>query len=173
VTTLVDVGGGRGTLVKAVLQAHPHLRGICVDRADVCARAAADLLAGDPALAGRLSFVPGDFFGAVPPGADLYLLKNVLHNWNDDSAVAILMTIREAMSAPGARLLLIEPLAEEGTPSAYEAMDDLLQMVICQEGTTARSAGQFRTLLRRAGFDQESVAALPTGHSVVSAVKRA
>jgi C-methyltransferase len=170
VRTVVDVGGGRGTLVKAVLQGHPHLRGICVDREDVCARAAGELRASDPALADRLSFVPGDFFASVPAGADVYLLKNVLHNWNDDSAVAILTRVREAMDAAGARLLVIEPLVGEGPPSAYEAMDDLLQMVICQEGTTARSADQVRTLLARAALAEASVARLPTGHSVVSAV---
>lgn len=173
VTTVVDVGGGRGTLVKAVLRAHPHLRGMCVDRADVCARAETELRASDAALAARLTFVPGDFFGTLPPGADLYLLKNVLHNWNDDSAVAILERIREAMHAPGARLLVIEPLAGDGAPSAYEAMDDLLQMVICQEGTTARSDAQFRALLHRAGLVVESVTPLATGHAVIAAGRAA
>jgi C-methyltransferase len=189
----VDVGGGRGILARELLAAHPHLTGTVVDRPDVCARAAAELREAEPALAARLAFVGGDFFDGVPAGADLYMLKNVLHNWSDDSAARILASVEAAMDGgpgdgasgdggraggapgdgrPGARLLVIEPLHGAGPPSVHEAMDDLMQVVICEPGTTARTEADLRSLFDRAALAVAGADRLATGHSVVEVVRQ-
>ncbi len=167
VSTVVDVGGGRGTVVRGLLRAVPHLRGQCVDRPAVCARAQRDL---DADLRGRLTYCPGDFFEAVPAGADLYLLKNVLHNWGDERAVAILRSIATALAGVAdGRLLIIEPVIGGGMSGLYRALDDLLQLVICEPGATPRSADALSALATQAGFLVTGVEALPSGHTVIEA----
>lgn len=148
--------------------AAPCCTGVCFDRPDVCARASAHLQSTDPELAERLVFVEGDFFGDLPGGADLYLLKNVLHNWTDDTSIKILRRIHAAMEENrSARLLVIEPPLDEGPPNVRQAMDDLMQIVICEPGTTARSFETMRALLERASFVVTEVHDLPTGHAVI------
>jgi hypothetical protein len=167
VRTLVDVGGGRGTLARELLAAHRHLTATVVDRPDVCERTTAQLRETEPELAQRLAFVGGDFFREVPPGGDLYLLKNVLHNWNDHSSARIVARVRDAMAdRPGARLLVIEPLRSEGAPSVHEAMDDLMQVVVCEPGTTMRTEAALRRLLHSEGLAVTAIDRLATGHSV-------
>lgn len=171
VRRVVDVGGGRGTLLKSLLAAVPQLKGTCVDRPEVCARGAEDLRVEAPELMDRLAFRAGDFFSDIPPGGELYLLKNVLHNWNDESAVRILRCIRGAMEeVGGARLVIIEPLSPEGAPTIYQAMDDLMQTVICEAGTSARSREALYKLLRKASLTPLGTDLLATGHSLVDAV---
>jgi len=170
IDTVVDVGGGSGALLKGLLAVVPHLRGICVDRADVCARGAQLLAASGSALVGRLEFRAGDFFEALPPGQPLYLLKNVLHNWGDDRCVDLLRTVRVAMSVrPDARLLVIEPLAESAMPAMYKALDELMQVVISEPGVAARSESAFRALIERAGLRVLSVQTLASGHALIEA----
>lgn len=170
VSWIVDVGGGRGTLLRAMLAEHPHVRGTCIDRASVCDRARRELAEQSPGLAARLEFAAGDFFAGVPAGADIYLLKNVLHNWGDDPSRQILRTLRTAMAGrPDARLLVIEPLEDGPLPATYKALDDLLQVVISEPGAAARSEQDFRRLLGESGFSVERVDALPSGHSVMQA----
>ncbi len=167
---VVDVGGGTGTVLKGLLSCVPHLQGVCTDRSDVCARGAEALRIEAPELVGRLSFEVADFFQGVPPGGDLYLLKNVLHNWNDDGATRILQCVRDAMhGVPGARLVVIEPLSPEEAPSTYQAMDDLMQSVICESGTQTRSEEEMNRLLARASFSPIGVDSIATGHSLVEA----
>jgi len=165
VTTVVDVGGGRGTVVRGLVRAVPHLRGTCLDRPEVCDRARRDL---EPELRDRLTFLGGDFFESVPPGADLYLLKNVLHNWGDERALAILRPIAVALGGvTDGRLLIIEPVIGGGMAGLYRALDDLLQLVICEPGATPRSADALSVLAAQAGFRVTGVQALPSGHTVV------
>lgn len=168
VQTMVDIGGGRGTVVKGLLARLPHARGIVLDRASVCERAAADLAATDPAMAARLEFRSGDFFAEVPASADVYLLKNVLHNWNDAHAAAILATIRRA-AGPASRLLVLEPPAEGAAGGAFQRLDDLMQVVICDPGTVARTEDELRALLTAAGFVVAAVTPIKTGHAVLDA----
>jgi hypothetical protein len=168
VRTIVDIGGGRGTLVKALLARLPGARGVVLDRASVCDRAAADVAKTDPAMAARLEFRAGDFFADVPQGADLYLLKNVLHNWNDEHAGAILATIRRAVS-DSSRLFVLEPPAEGQAGGAFQRLDDLMQVVICDPGTVARTEEELRALLSGAGFAVAGVTPLKTGHVVLDA----
>jgi hypothetical protein len=175
VRTLVDVGGGSGVLVREVMKLHADLRAIVVDREDVCRRAAACI--GDE-FGGRLTFQPGDFFVQVPAGADAYLLKNVLHNWNEESCARILGTVRNAMTASrpngerAPRLFVIEPLVEPDDESPRKRVHALFQIVVCQDGTRERTEAQMRAMVADAGFAVTGTAALATGHTVLEAVAR-
>ena len=173
IRVVVDVGGGSGTMLRRLLAPHEQLRGICADRADVCRRAAAEPESlADREIAGRLSFEPIDFFTTVPANGDLYILKNVLYDWNDDSRLRILESIRQAMrqtaaldDRPGSaqpRLLVIEPLIDPAR--------SLFQMVICEEGTRGLDESGMRSLLQRAKYDIASVKYLPTQHTVYECV---
>lgn len=168
VRTIVDVGGGRGTLLIGLLRALPQASGAVVDRPDTCARAAAALSEVAPELAGRLTFAPGDFFDAVPSAADRYLLKNVLHNWGDADAARLLRVIGGAM-APGARLLVIDAVEDGMLPPMYRALDSLMQMVVSSEGNVPRTADQLAALVAAAGFTVVDRAWLPSGHLVLEA----
>ncbi len=170
VRTVVDIGGGRGTIVRGLLRALPHLTGVCFDRPDVCERAARDV---EPALHGRLSYVGGDFFASVPPGADIYILKNVLHNWNDERGVALLRAVAAAMQgAAQSRLLIIEPVIGGGMPGLYRALDDLLQIVICEPGATPRSREDLSALATGAGYAVAEPRALSSGHMLIECAVR-
>jgi hypothetical protein len=170
VALAVDIGGGRGSVLAALLAASPRMRGICVDREAVCARAAAALARSDPALAARLTFTAGDFFSALPAGGDLYLLKNVLHNWGDERAVAILERVREAMHGrAGARLLVVEALEGTAMPGRYMGLDQLLQVVVCEPGAEGRTPAALAALLDRSGFVVTSAVPLATGHTLTEA----
>jgi hypothetical protein len=147
VDLVVDVGGGEGALVAALLGAYPHLAGIVYDAEPVAAAARRRL--AEAGLAGRATCVGGDFFAAVPGGGSLYLLKSVLHDWDDDACVAILRRCREAMR-PGARLLVAErALPSEGGPSEA-ALFDVNMLVVT--GGRERTVREYQTLLHAAGL---------------------
>lgn len=164
---VVDVGGGSGVITRTVLKFYPHVEGVVVDREDVCTRAAA---AVNGEFNGRLRYQSGDFFAEVPEGGDVYFLKNVLHNWNEESCAKILGTVRKAMTAEKARLLVIEPLVEAEDTSPRMLMNALFQIVICQDGTRDRTQSEMRAMLAANGFTVTDVKVLPTGHAVVEAV---
>lgn len=167
---VMDIGGGRGTLLRGLLGAQPHLRGILVDREPVVRRAAAFLAVADPALAARIECLAGDFFEPPPARADVYILKNVLHNWNDESAGRILTAVRAAMeAAPDARLLVIEPVRGGGMQERYMRLDDLLQAVVCEPGAVARSADELAALVEAARLRPLGRTSLQTGHLVLEA----
>jgi hypothetical protein len=154
--TIVDIGGADGTLLAGILAAAPLTRGIIFDQPRV--RAAAERRIADERLQERCTFAGGDFFGEVPAGADAYILKYVLHDWNDDEAVAILRNVRRAAPAQ-ARLIVIEPLLPEGQEPALEAtMMDIAMLVIT--GGRERTAAEFGELYERAGFRLQRV--IPT-----------
>src|SRR5262249_45993520 len=113
--TVADIGGGKGTLLAAILRAHDHLRGILFDLPSVVDDAAALLRASGGA--DRCDFVPGDFFQRVPGGADAYLLANVLHDWDDADSVRILGAGRAALANSG-RVLIVERLIPDDLAAA-------------------------------------------------------
>jgi hypothetical protein len=154
---IVDVGGGSGVLLEAILRATPGLRGVLVDRLEAVERAR-ERLAG-AALADRAECVVGDFFDTVPAGADAYLLSRVIHDWHDDDARRILATCRAAMP-DGARLLLVDAILPERAADGPEAIRMDLHMLVLF-GARERTAAQFRDLLAGAGFDVRRV--VPTG----------
>jgi O-methyltransferase domain len=164
---VVDVGGGRGTIVKEIVRRHSHLRGVCADRETVCLRAETQLRRDDPELAARMTFIPTDFFAAVPGGGDVYILKNVVHNWNDDSCLRILRNIAAAMApTPGARLSLMEPVA---MPPLYEASDGLVKAVLGEKGMPQRSEAEFSALIEAAGLHIVDAYIPETGMAIIDA----
>ncbi|WP_024803572.1 methyltransferase [Nocardia sp. BMG51109] len=153
VHSIVDVGGGRGGLLRMLLRHNTHPTGILFDQP----QALDGHVLGTPDLAGRWTTVAGDFFEAVPAGGDLYLLKHVLHDWNDDECVRILRCCRRAMPAH-ARLLIAETLTPEPNTPHYAWTVDLLIMTVTAGRERARE--HYETLLAAAGLELTRI--LPT-----------
>jgi hypothetical protein len=150
--TVVDVGGGRGALLTALLAAHPHQHGVLFDLPHVVAGASsAD---GD-----RLRVVGGSFFDGVPSGGDAYLLRAILHDWPDEDCVRILEACRAAMG-DSTRLLIIERDLADGLQEA--ALSDLNMLV--GPGGRERTRAEYAALLARAGL--RLVAALPSARGL-------
>lgn len=168
--TLVDVGGGNGALLTGLLKANPHLQGIVFDRPDVAERATANL--AEAGLADRCRAVGGDFFKEVPGGGDAYLLKHVIHDWNDRDAVAILTTCRRAMP-PHASLLLVEGVypehIDESLPSRGAASNDV-NMLVCTGGRQ-RNAAEFDQLFNAAGFRLNRIIPTPAASCVIEGMR--
>lgn len=160
IRTLADIGGGRGLLLKAVLQAYPALQGLLFDLPEVLAQAEV------AEVAERLSLVSGNMFESVP-GADVYLIKTVLHDWPDDKVVTILRNIRQAMQ-PHSRLLICENLYPSGNEPHPTRFYDLHMMVIL--GGAERSEAQFRDLLAQADLKLERVISTAGPLSILEAV---
>ena len=168
VGTLADLGGGNGTLLAAYLGAHPELHGILFDGASGLGDAGDVLRAAG--VAGRTETVAGDFFEAVPP-ADAYVVKSVLHDWDDERCLAILASVRAAIADDGV-LLVVEPVVptDPGTLAGRSTllMSDL-NMLVCTGGKE-RTHAEFDALFTRGGFRLESVTPCPpSGYSVLRA----
>jgi len=141
---VADIGGGYGQLLLAILEAHPHLSGILFDLPHATP---------ETGLPDRCEFVAGDFMKSVPAGADVYLLKHVIHDWNDDQARLILENCRRAMTDE-ARLLVIERILPEhfrNTARDQSAARTDLTMLIAHSGRE-RTKAEFHELLDAAGF---------------------
>jgi O-methyltransferase domain len=147
VSTVVDVGGGDGTLLEALLVHVPALEGISFDLPGVVERARTRIAA--TAVADRLRVEAGDFFEAVPDGADVYVLSQVLHDWSDADCARILEACRRA-ARPATRLLVLEQvLPDDATPSPAR-LTDLNMLVLL--GGRERSLGEFAALLETGGW---------------------
>ncbi|HEX2064598.1 MAG TPA: methyltransferase [Acidimicrobiales bacterium] len=151
---MVDVGGSHGVLLAALLRANPDATGVLFDRPEVVT-GARDALARR-GLTERVELVEGDFFEEVPSGGDLYLLKHILHDWDDERAGRILERCHEA-APPGATLLVVERLLGPGA-DAVAALADLLMMVLF--GGRERTADEYRRLLAGAGWKVQRVVPL-------------
>ncbi|MCO5996957.1 methyltransferase [Actinoallomurus rhizosphaericola] len=159
--TVVDVGGGDGTLLSHVLRAHPGVRGVVFDVPTGLAATATTL--AEAGVAARCEVVSGDFFVSVPAGADAYLLKQILHDWDDERATAILRNVRAAVP-PGGRLFVIErAVPERVTPGDPAEIRDLLLdlHMLVATGGRERTEREFERLLDAAGFEQVRLTALP------------
>jgi hypothetical protein len=163
ITHLIDVGGGRGELLKAVLRRHGHLRGTLYDQPAVVAPVTVP-----PELEGRLSVEGGNFFESVPAGGDAYLLKHILHDWGDEASLTILRLIRAGL-APGGRVLILEQVIPPGNdPSPAKLLD--LNMLVMAEGGRERTPGEYALLLEQAGLRLAKIHPTPSPISVVEAV---
>jgi hypothetical protein len=151
IRTIIDVGGGRGALLATLLRADPGLRGILFDRPPVAAEARGRLERAG--LDGRCEVVGGDFFESIPAGGDAYLLQRVIHDWDDDQALAILRNCRRAMN--DSRLLIIELVIPAGNDRSLSKLFDLVMLVQC--GGQERTEAEYRTLLAAAGFELTAV----------------
>jgi hypothetical protein len=150
--TLVDIAGGQGTLLASVLEANPHCRGVLFDQPQTVASARSYLAARG--LADRSEVVEGDFFASVPAGADTYLLKYIVHDWDDESAIRILTNCREAM-APAGKVLLAEIVMQGRGRLGYPELSDLEMLVLL--GSRERTVEEYETLLGRAGLSVKSI----------------
>jgi len=163
---IVDVGGGYGELLVAILKAHPKARGVLVDLPH--ASEGAKQYARQAGVAERCEFVAGDFFESVPPGGDAYLLKSVLHNWNDEKSAVILRNCGRAMPQ-GAKLLLVErifPARLDVSPAHQAVARSDLNMLV-GPGGRERTEVEFRNLLGAAGFAPVDVFATATEFSII------
>jgi hypothetical protein len=150
--TLVDVGGGTGVLLAAILRAAPGVSAVLFDRPEVVRDA-------------QVPHVAGDFFVEVPAGADAYVLSRVIHDWSDADAVAILRTVRRAIPA-GGTLLLVEAVLPERAADDPAAVRMDLHMLTLLRGQE-RTAEEFASLLAAAGFRLDRVVATVSGVHVL------
>ncbi len=166
--TLVDVGGGQGALLSALLLAHPHLSAVLFDQPAVVAESGPVLAAAG--LTTRVSCAAGDFFAEVPAGGDLYLLKSVLHNWDDAAYTKILRSCRRAM-ADHARLLVIERVVPPGNDPAEAKLFDINMLVML--GGQERTEREHRRLFEAAGFDLTRIIATRSPLSLIEGTPKA
>jgi len=145
--TLADIGGGNGSLLTAVLKQYPALRGILFDLPGVTERARADLQGAG--LADCCRVVGGNFFEEVPSGADAYLMRHIIHDWDDEKATRILRNVHQAMGKEG-RLLLVEGVIPPGNDPYFGKLLDLTMLVI--PGGKERTDEEYRKLYEAAGF---------------------
>ncbi|WUO08319.1 acetylserotonin O-methyltransferase [Streptomyces virginiae] len=167
--SVTDVGGGSGTLLAAVLAAHPGLTGVVFDTADGLAEAAKTL--ARHGLQDRCSLNAGDFFQSVPQGSDMYLVKSVLHDWTDAQAVTILRHCRQVLP-PGGVVLIVEPVLPEvvGAEDEGTYLSDLNMMV--NVGGRERTRADFEEVCRRAALRVTTVTPLAEAapYSLIEAV---
>lgn len=159
--SVVDVGGGQGALVAALLTAHPHLRGVVLDQPHVVAQAPAVLEAAG--VADRAEVAAGSFFEALPAGADAYVMKAILHDWDDEEAQRILRSCRAAIPSHGVLLVVERDL---GLPNqAPDAKFSDLNMMI-GPGGRERTREEFAALFGASGFALDRVTPTAIGLSV-------
>jgi SAM-dependent methyltransferase len=164
--TVIDVGGGNGALLLGILGANPKLRGIVFDRPPAIEGAKVKLAAAG--LESRCRAVGGDFFEAVPDGGDAYLLKHVIHDWNDDRAVAILKNCHRAMNGRG-KLIIAEgvyPVRIEQSDICRGAAANDVNMLV-STGGRQRSEAEFRSLYDAAGFRLTKLVPTPARLSLI------
>jgi len=164
--TLVDIGGGNGTLMITVLHAYPEPSGIIFDLAHARDGALEQIAAAG--LTDRCTFVEGDFFKSFPTGADAYCLKWILHDWDDQDCITILRTCRRAMTSRS-KLLVVERLIPTGNEASPEAIFGDINMLVLTGGRE-RTEAEFQALLEAA--DLRFVRTVPTAteFSVLEAI---
>jgi hypothetical protein len=164
--TLADVGGGNGALLIGILQANPGLRGIVFDLPHAAEKARRKV--ADAGLADRCAVQAGSFFDGVPPGADAYLLKHVIHDWDDERASAILRACRAALP-PHGKVLVVEgvypPRVDASLESRGAAANDV-NMLVCTGGRQ-RSEAEFAALFAASGLRLARVVPTPAPVRVV------
>ena len=165
--TLVDVAGGHGLLLATILKANRKMRGILFDLSHVTAGAGSRFQRAG--VADRCRIVSGDFFAAVPGGADACVMKHILHDWDDDRATQILRNCHRALP-PGGKVLIVDCVVPAGNGAHFGKLLDLEMMVLTPRGRE-RTRAEFRDLLKRAGFRLARVVPTETHVSVVEGVR--
>ena len=161
-STVVDVGGGQGAFIARILAARPTMRGILFDQPHVIARAEEPLRAAR--VDDRCELVGGSFFEAIPQGGDAYILKSILHDWNDEDAAAILRSCRRAIG-PNGTLVVVEHLIEPCNTGLEGKLMDLNMMVMT--GGVERTHEQYVSIFQEAGFRLVRVTPTRTPVSII------
>lgn len=162
--SMVDVGGGHGTFLAGVLTRYPNMRGVLFDLPHVVAEAPAIL--ADAGVADRCETVGGSFFDEVPSGADGYLLKTILHDWDDERAAAILRRVRAAMR-PDSRIFVVESVRQPGNGQDVGKVMDVKALALF--GGHTRDQAQFEALLDGVGLVMTDLIRTTTMSVVVAA----
>jgi len=165
---IVDIGGGEGNLLAAILYENPKLKGILFDLPNVVERATPNF--SKYGFDGRAEIVKGNFFTGVPQGSDGYLMKNILHDWNDDDCIRILANIHQSMPADGTLLLIEAVIGEDNKPSFGKLVD--LLMLVGSTGGKERTRMEYNSLLWQSGFRLRRVVATVAPFSIIEAVKK-
>jgi hypothetical protein len=159
---VVDVGGGHGMLLASVLKKYPHLKGILFEVPAIAEEAKS--LIDAYGVADRCTIISGDFIESIPTGGDIYILKHIIHDWNDEQCMAILANCRKAM-AKGGKMLVVEMVLPEGNePSIGKLLD--LEMLLFLPGCE-RTESEYRTLLDKAGLALSRVIPTPSPFSII------
>lgn len=166
VNKLVDIAGGTGRLVSAILNAYPQMRGVLFDLPHVIAEAGPLLEAAG--VSDRCERVTGDFFKSVTEGGDAYIMKWIIHDWDDEKSTAILKNIHRAMN-PDGKLLIIEMVVTEGNQPDLSKLVDLNMLVMT--GGRERTKAEFESLLSGAGFRLTRVIQTASPFAVIEAVR--
>jgi hypothetical protein len=162
--TLVDVAGGHGHVLMSILEAYPEMKGVLGDLPHVLAGAEPRIRARG--LSNRCRTEAIDFFRAVPAGGDAYIMKHIIHDWDDERALVILRNIRKAMN-PGGRVILIESVLQPGNEPDFGKIIDIEMLLM--PGGRERTEEEFRSLFERAGFRLTRILATRAPLSVVEA----
>ena len=166
VGTLADIAGGHGFLLSTILKANKHLKGILFDLPQVI-EGASSLLKKE-GVADRVETRTGDFFEAVPAGADIYMMKHIIHDWDDARAIKILRNISEVMNPVG-KVLLLEVVVPEGNDPHFAKLMDLEMLV--SPGGVERTADEYRQILRESGLRLTRIITTKSPYSIIEAVK--
>lgn len=167
IKTLVDIGGGQGAFLAAILQANSHLNGIVYDLPHVIEGAKAYL--EKLGLQNRCQAVGGSFLESVPEGGDAYILKNTLTNWNDEHAIQILKNCYRVMPQGGKLLMAQSVIASGNQPDIGKFTD--LEMLLVTPGGRERSAAEFEQMLNAAGFQLTRILPTQSPSSIIEAIK--
>ena len=167
VDTIADIAGGHGYLLARILNANPNLKGILFDMPQVIAGAPAML--EKEGVQARVEAVAGDFFESVPT-ADAYIMKHIIHDWDDARSIKILNSIRTAMKDNG-KLLIVETVVPEGNQPHYSKLLDL--EMLTSPGGAERTADEYRQLLAQAGFELTRIIPTKSPFSIIEAVRAA
>jgi hypothetical protein len=165
ISSIVDIGGGQGSLLEKILRFNSDMRGTVFDTASTIERT--KQLHGNNAWGRRCSYVPGDFFTSVPQGADAYLLSGVIHDWDDDRAIRILGNCRRAMTR-NSRMLLVDMVVPDNGVKCFSKLLDLNMLVM--NGGRERTETEFRTLLDASGYKPTKIVPTMAPQSVIEAV---
>ena len=152
IDVLADIGGGNGSNLIAILTKYPSMSGILYDLPHVVERARPNLESAG--LTGRCQLLAGDFFQSVPTGADAYLMRHIIHDWNDEQSLTILRHCRDVIPANG-RLLVVEGVVPNDNTRSGIKMLDLTMMLI--PGGKERTEAEYHALFRDAGFNLSRV----------------
>jgi hypothetical protein len=166
IKTLADIGGGNGSQLIRMLTRHTQMQGVLFDLPHVVARAAQPIASAG--LADRCRIESGDFFKAVPAGADAYVMRHIIHDWNDEQCRTILKNIHSVMPAHG-KLLVIESVIPPGNDPFGGKLLDLVMLLI--PGGKERTAEEYRKLFASAGFILSRIVPTPGEISVIEGVK--
>lgn len=166
IKTLTDIAGGHGYLLAQVLKANPNMKGILFDVPPVIA--GAQELLEEEGVAERVEKVSGDFFSSVPEKTDAYMMKHIIHDWDDERAIKILQNIQQAMN-PDGKVLIVEVVVPEGNEPHYSKVLDLEMLV--SPGGVERTAAEYRELLAAAGLRLTRIVPTKSPFSVIEAVR--